>query len=390
MSSFFQTLPETIQQPATLAMLGSIGAHLLFFATLPAFTSSVEPRPDLEVRRVRLLEPTQGSGSSQIASSRLGLPPVPNTPNSKVQIPPIGQTTSPVPNPLYTIPQLTPVPAPSQTQISSQERFNDLLRRLASRSQQPTTIRIPKPPTVQPDSKTQPDPKTNPTRTIDPSELTLKQADPSEVVRSLPLPPATEPTPSAQSSPTSPTTEPNTAPNTTPNTEPNPAPTPSAAQAAAQARNERLLAATRYNPDGVAESAESKLKLYQSFVQSVEQKGIKVDWGKDYIRVRQLQDPELKKPIPERPFPAALILNHYQQHPVAVAVLVGKDGKPLPNTKPTLLGSTGYQILNDQAIELIQQEANQPNQFPAIAEDKVRVFVYEFQFKAPSESAPVS
>ncbi|MBW4443706.1 MAG: hypothetical protein KME10_21245 [Plectolyngbya sp. WJT66-NPBG17] len=352
--TFLRTLPDTLQQPAALAMLGSVGVHLILFATLPAFTSSTEPRPEAEVRRVRLLEPPQGSSAPQASRSQLGLPPVPNTPNSKIQLPPVGSGTSPLPNPLYTIPDLTqpiPIPSPPQNQISSQDRFNDLLRRLAARQkqidqQQQATIKIPKNPPVKPSTE----PTTNPSPNVEP-------ADPKEVASTV------SPQPPAGTIPATPTT-------------------PPSAPSTPQTSNDRLLAALRYNPDEVTQPGD--VKPVQDFVQLITQRGINVDWSKDYIRVRQLQDPKLEKPIPELPYPLSFPLNKYQQHPVAVAVLVGKDGKPLPGTKPELIGSTGYQILNDKAIEIIQQQSNQPNTYPAIAEDRVRVYVYEFQFKAPN------
>ena len=350
-ATFFRTLPETLQQPAALAMLGSVGAHLLLFATLPAFTSSTEPRPEAEVRRVRLLEPPQGSSAPQASTSRLGPPPVPNTPNSpnsKVQIPPVGQGTSPVPNPLYTIPDLTPIPipAPPQTQISSQDRFNDLLRRLAARQQQPTTIKIPKPPAIQP----APAPTT-------PPNSNLKPADPAEVARaSAPLPSIGTPQPAPTTPPTAPTSQ-----------------APSATTAEAQVKNNQLLAATRYSAEGTTQ--QDGIQAAQNLAQELNTKG--VPW--EYIRLRQPQE-ELK----QLPYPLTFALNNYKQHPVAIAVFVGKDGKPLPDRKPQILNSTGYQILNDKAIEIVQKESSQPNKYPAIAEDKIRVYVYEFQFKAPN------
>ena len=348
MASFFRTLPDLIQQPIALAMLGSLGAHFLLFATLPAFTSSTEPRPEAEVRRVRLLEPPQGSAAPQASRSQLGLPPVPNTPNSKIQLPPAGTGTSPIPNPLYTLPDLNPQPFLPPPQLS-QERLEQLRRLYAQRSQ-PTppqpTIKIPKQPTTTP--QRQPN---SPLPTLEPDNL-------SKIIK-------------GQQSPQSPTTSPTTQASTPPVTSPTP-----------QTREDKVLAATRYNPDGVFQPGD--VKPVQNFVQLIAQKGINVDWSKDYIRVRRLQDPNLEKPIPEFPYPLTFPLNNYQQHPVSVAVLVGEDGKPLPNTKPELIGSTGYPILNDKAIELIQQESNQPNKYPAITENRIRVYVYEFQFKAPS------
>lgn len=352
-ATFFRTLPDTLQQPIALAMLGSVGAHLIIFATLPAFTSSTEPRPEAEVRRVRLLEPPQGTPNSQIARSQIGLPPIPNTPNSKLQLPATGGN-SPLPNPLYTIPDLTPVPVPNTPapQLSTQDRFNELLRRIALRQQQQQQP-VPKPPKP-------PSPPASPAPTIAPG-TNLKPFDPSVLAdqpgtqpsATTPQPPTT-PSPAPTSTPQAPTNQPEID------------------------RNNQLLAATRYIAEGTTQ--QDNIQASQKLTEQMNAKN--VAW--EYIRLRQPQEP-----IRELDYPLAFALQNFQQHPAAIAVLIGKDGKPLPNQKPTLLSSTGYQILNDKAIEIVQNEINQPNKFPAINEEKIRVYVYEFQFKAP-KTQPVS
>ena len=349
MSPFFRNLADILQQPTALAMLGSMGVHLMLSATLPAFMSSTEPRSELEVRRVQFVPPPQGSSAApQPSTSQLGLPPIPNAPNSKVQLPVVGQGTSPVPNPLYTIPDLTPIPipVPSQTQTASQNNFSELLRRLAAQQRQAPTFKI---------SKARLSPVTPPPN---PPTTPIKPADPTEVARST-----TPPAPNTQ--PQTPNTQPsNIQPQTT-------APQPTA--------NDRFLIATRYNPEGTFQPGD--VKPFNDFMQLTAKRGIAVNWGRDYIRVRQPQEP-----LRELPYPLSFALNNYEkrQHPAVVAVFIGRDGKPIPNTKPEIVNSTGYQILNDKAIELVQQEANQPNRYPAIADDRVRVYVYEFQFKTPN------
>ncbi|MBD1843734.1 hypothetical protein H6F89_10035 [Cyanobacteria bacterium FACHB-63] len=354
-ANFFRTLPETLQQPASLAMLGSIGAHLLIFATLPAFTSSNEPRPEAEVRRVRLLEPSQGS-NPQTSSSRLALPPVPNTPNSKTQLPITAQGRSAIPNPLYTIPDLNspailnppPIPTPSQPQISQADRFNELLRRLAA--QQPRIVPPPKPPASTPTIQ----PSAQPNISISPSGSIagLTPANPTDVAKATP--------PSTGTPSSAPTTTQSPPPTTTQS----PPPTTS---------NDRLLAATRYSSEGT--SQQDSIQAAQKLTEELTAKG--TTW--EYVRLRQPQEP-----LKELDYPLAFPLSNYKQHPIAIAIFIGKDGKPLADRKPQVLNSTGYPILNDKAIEYVQKDANQPNRFPAIAEDKIRVFVYEFQFKAPN------
>lgn len=354
-ANFFRTLPETLQQPASLAMLGSIGAHLLIFATLPAFTSSSEPRPEAEVRRVRLLEPPQGNNPQ--ASSQLALPPVPNPPNSRTQLPIAAQGRSPLPNPLYTIPDLNspltlnpppPIPIPTQPQISQADRFNDLLRRLAA--QQPRIVPPPKPPATRPT----PQPSPQPNISISPSGSIagLTPANPSDVAK------ATSPS----------TGTPSPAPTATQSPTPTPSPT-----AASTPENDRLLAASRYNAEGTTQ--QEGIQVAQKLTEELVAKG--TPW--EYVRLRQPQEP-----LKELDYPLAFPLDNYKQHPAVVAIFIGKDGKPLADRKPQILNSTGYPILNEKAIEYVQKDAAQPNRFPTIAEDKIRVFVYEFQFKAPN------
>lgn len=359
-ATFFRTLPDTLQQPAALAMLGSVGAHLLFFATLPAFTDSAEPRPESEVRRVRLLEPPQGRPNSQIARSPIGLPPIPNTPNSRIQLPTAGTGNSPLPNPLYTIPDLTPVPVPNTpAPQSSVDRFNELLRRLRERQQQQAQQNRPITPPAPPSPPASPSPSPAPTIATD---TNLKPFDPRDLDK-------TGGTPSPESAPLpTPTGTPEPTP-TTPATEPR------IAQAQID-RNNQLLAASRYLPEGT--TPQEGVQAAQNLAQQLNDKNIA--W--EYIRLRKPEEP-----IRELDYPLGFALQNFRQHPASIAVFIGKDGKPVPDRKPVLLNSTGYQILNDKAIEIVQNEINQPNKFPAINEDKIRVFVYEFQFKAPNTQA---
>jgi len=346
-ATFFPTLPDTLQQPAALAMLGSLGAHPLVFATLPAFTSSNEPRPEAEVRRVRLVEPPQGSPGSQIARSQAGLPPVPNTPNSKIQLPIAGSGNSPVPNPLYTIPDLAPVPVPdTPTPQSSADRFNELLRRLRERQRQQEQQRQAQTP---PPPKPPASPSPSPSPTIAP-EITVNPFDPSILEK----PNSGQSTPGATPSPT-PTT------------------TPSSAPLAPRNEIDRLAALTLYRPEGT--TPQEGTQASQALLQAFNEKGIA--W--EYIRLRQPQEP-----IRELDYPLNFALQNYRQHPAVVAAFIGKDGKPIADRKPVILNSTGYQILNDKAIEIVQNEINQPGKFPPINEDKIRIYVYEFQFKAPN------
>jgi outer membrane biosynthesis protein TonB len=361
-SNFLRDLPETLQQPAALAMLGSMGVHLILFATLPAFTSSPDPVQS-EIRRVRLVEP-QGSSAPQTSTSRLGLPPIPSTPNSKIQLPQTGQTTSPIPNPLYTLPDLTPLPIPASPlpqrrnlgRSLTQEEINAIRERIRKFQalQQPQT-----PPQTQP---TTPPANPAPTNPQSPTQG-LTPANPADVARgTTPAPPGT-PSPTGQPQPTTP-----------------PAPVP-------QTRTDQLLALTRYNPQGT--TAQDIAVSSQTFTQSLKDKG--VAWER--IVLRKPEDP-----IQEVPFPDGFVLQNYQerQHPAAIAVLVDKDGKLLD--KPQILASTGYGILNQKAEEIVKANATPAKvveliqKYEAAKAEKDRnkaqayLLVYELKFKVPNGS----
>ncbi|MCY6490129.1 hypothetical protein [Leptolyngbya sp. GGD] len=361
-SNFLRDLPETLQQPAALAMLGSVGAHLILFATLPAFTSSPDPAQS-EIRRVRLLEPPQSSSAPQASTSRLGLPPIPNTANSKIQLPQTGQTIPPVPNPLYTLPDLTPLPIPSsplpqrrnlgrsltQAEIDA---IRERIRKFQALQQPPT------PPQTKP---TTPPETPAPTNPQSPSGLT--EANPAEVARgTTPVPPGT----------------PNQSEQPQPSTPPTPVP---------QTRTDQLLALTRYNPQGTTN--QDIAVNSQNFTQSLKDKGLV--WER--ILLRKPDDP-----IQEVPFPDGFVLQNYQerQHPAAIAVLVDKDGKLLD--KPQLLASTGYGLLNQKAEEIVRANATPEKVVDLIQKyeaakaendrNKAQAYllVYELKFKVPERS----
>ncbi|MGG6269212.1 hypothetical protein ACQ4M3_26445 [Leptolyngbya sp. AN03gr2] len=361
-ATFFRTLPDTLQQPAALAMLGSLGAHLLVFATLPAFTSSNEPRPEAEVRRVRLVEPPQGSPGSQIARSQAGLPPVPNTPSSRIQIPNAGTGTSPIPNPLYTIPDLTPIPVPNppQRRSLSQNEVNDLLRRLAARQQpqQQQQNNPPKPPQTKPPSEftTTQLPNLNPQN---PANVETTPFPPGGTVPSAPLP---QPSGTPQPAPT-------TAAQPAPTTDPQPR-----IDQAQLDRNIQMLAAMRFNSAGTTE--QERLQTMQNLSQQLEKQ------YPDLIYDRLSEIGEKPKEIDSQLTFTPSDFNEHPPRPVSIGILVGRDGKPLPDQKPIVLSSTGYQFLNEKAIEYVQKDASQPNRFAP--EAQIRLVIYELQFKLPN------
>ncbi|MCU0549234.1 MAG: hypothetical protein MUC48_07790 [Leptolyngbya sp. Prado105] len=355
LSNFFRDLPETIQQPAALAMLGSLGAHLILFATLPAFTSSPDPAQS-EIRRVRLLEPPQDSSAPQASTSRLGLPPVSNNPNSKLQLPQAGQTIPSVPNPLYTLPDLTPVPVPSNPQ--PQRRFFENPLTPAERAALFERLRrLQTPPTPPPKPPAQP-----PQNQKSPTDG-LNQADPTV---------AASPPPSGQ-----------VAPNSPPATPPSPF--------VPQTPNDRFLVATNYNPQGTTKDEQTSAQI--KFTQAAAQKGL--NWERILLR-------QPDAPIQEIPYPANLKgkwqpKDFSKVTPTAIAVIVGKDGKIL--VEPEIIGSTGYGILNESAMEIVKATTTPEKMVELIQEHEANkedvnsrnkaesyLIVYEFKFKAPDSA----
>lgn len=330
-SEFFRTLPETLQQPVALAMLGSAGVHILLFATLPAFTTSTQPKQDAEVRRVQVIAPPR-SNAPQAATSRLGLPPVPNTPNSKIQVPSATQTTPPFPNPLYTIPDLTQVPPPP---AQSQQSDLDLIRKYLA-GERPATVRIPK---TQP--KTQSSPKSSPS----PSPASpggLAPSDPSKIATGSTQPPN----------------------NSTQNPPVQSAPLPTAPIDPA---------AISYNSQGTTNEDQQQQLI--AFSSTWSQLGI--------TGIVNKRPPDQK--VEELPYPLPFLINNYQPKPAVIAVLVGLDDKPLPNTEPRLIRSTGYPILNNKAIEIVKARSQQPNAYQEKEKtNKTRLYIYELQFKPPT------
>lgn len=337
-ATFFQTLPNTLQQPTALAMIGSVGAHLLVFATLPAFTPATD-NPEDEVRRVQIVDLPQRQAIAPPAASSLNLPPVPKaSANPQVQpsLPPIALNPNTPPNPLYTIPSDIPIPPPPA-------QNNDWLNRLLAQNPpskpaptKPKPLAVPtKPPSI---ATTKPSSAASqPNRTASPGK-DLRQADPSQIARTV----------DSQQNPGLP-----------------PASTLTAEQQAAIA----------YNP-AQTDPREVQTKWLGQWASTLSAKGIT---DIEYKRVR-----ESNQPIPqlESPLTAQIpTLDKNPASPAAIVQLVGKDGKPIG--EPELIGSTGYKLLNDAAIATVKQVVKSQTFPPA---EKARAYIYEYQFKAPPAS----
>jgi hypothetical protein len=404
---FFRNLPDTLQQPVAMAMMGSVGAHILFFATLPAFTPVETDNPDREIRRVQVVELPKENGALPPLRSPFGLPavpspkatlstPVPNSPkaqNPKVQF---GQPSSVLvpPNPLYTPPDLSS-PIPSNAQ--SQKEFSRILQELNKR--QPRSVIIPK--TDQPRPRPRRSQQTIPTQPLPTQPLPTQPPPQTEVTPDSSAPLALSP---GGLRPFDPSIVGVNPPSTgTPNQQPSaPLPpqaaTPLPPQAAATpsptppltARNDELLMLTRYNPEGTNLQKDNRLLV--AWFNNLKEKGINApivpvwNWNNP---TEQLDAPKLEQPIPELPYPLSFPLNNYKQHPVIVMVLVDPEGNLIE--KPKVVQSTGYEVLNEAAIKEVEKQIEkQPKPNPYPKAEGVRAYQYKFQFKAPASPATAS
>ncbi|MGQ4646175.1 TonB family protein [Lyngbya aestuarii] len=116
-ASFFQSLPEKLSQPTSIAVMASVGIHALLGLTLPPLLSREKPaKPDavqlMELTPLELSRLPQPSPSLPSLSNQLSpLPPFPPLPSSPLQPPPSGNTS------LYQFP-LSSLPSGSTEQFS--------------------------------------------------------------------------------------------------------------------------------------------------------------------------------------------------------------------------------------------------------------------------------
>ncbi|NET04520.1 MAG: TonB family protein [Symploca sp. SIO2B6] len=105
-TSFIQSIPGKLSQPLSIAVMASVGIHALLGVTLPPMWSSEKPQKQ---RNVELLEltPSQQSRLPELSA----LPPIPNQDNSLSPFPTI--KPSPIPYSIYQNSQLDKYPIPS-------------------------------------------------------------------------------------------------------------------------------------------------------------------------------------------------------------------------------------------------------------------------------------
>jgi hypothetical protein len=401
-SAFWRNLPENIQQPASIALLGSIGAHAFFFASLPAFTSSEENQDD-PLRRVNVVEltPQEQSKLPPIgnATSTFGLPPVQQAPNAKVQAPQGDQATVPVPNNplLYDIPGLSTQTLPStqsevpdnnallKKYIAAQNaaiaRRNQELKDLQTSENQPKQTETPR--------------KTEPSQTLgqifgkysNTPIPTLEPQDPSSIASSQGQPspnPSAPPETPASATQTPPATQTPASTTQTPPATQTPSPSPRQTLSPEVIERNRQLrefyASTQYN----AANTDSDPR----FANSSGFKAPDQDWltwktqtlqpALDRKEVELVEHPskaeEVEKGIPTLPYPFPFAIRDFKQNRVVIAATVGTDGKL--TGEPILFGKTGYAALDKAAIEHVKQELSK---LPAPKKTTVHRFVFKYQ-----------
>lgn len=396
LSAFFRNLPENIQQPSSIALLGSISAHAFFFASLPAFTSSQENQTD-PLRRVDVVElsPEQQGRLPKIGSS-LGLSPLQQPPNTTLQAP--QNQTTPVPNNplLYDIPGLsTPILPDPQAQSSDS---NALLRKyiaeqnaaIARRREQLKDLT---PSQTQPESNTPqtPDPQSEaianainnaPNAQIpfvnpdDPNANFRVNGQPQPEQSSSPTPSGPTPVPPGETTPPSPTAS-------TPAT---PAPSPTATPYAARLLEEQrqLYAYNQSDTDADPRFANSGVKAPdQNWVTwKTENIQEKLDRKELALVEHPTKEEELEKGIPVLPYPISFAIPRFQQNTIVIAATVGTDRNLIG--EPVLLGKSGYGALDREAIRYVKEQVKT---YPAPEKPTVHRFVFKY---APPKSQAVS
>ncbi len=398
LSAFFRNLPENLQTPAAIALLGSLGAHALFFATLPAFTAA-EDNSDELMRKVDLvqLSPQEQGKLPQIGNPIAALPPVTPLPDTQIQLPP-GLKSIPDPFPLgpslanptqiYPLPGLTRTPSSS---TSSTVDYNKLLRDFQSKS------RIAFNPPPSPSFAPSPPPTLDPTQQP-PNRQPLPNLEPAN-----PNPNPTSPMP-----PGTPLT----------NNPGSQAPTPLPSQAPSPASKTRdnpewiaMMRDTTYAPTGTEKDLALVRLADQANADVSPENRVSVptlvwtNWRNANLKPDELARGEIQEvnhPSAEQKFALQLktgevmslnyqfpySIQNFQQNRVIAIAQTGRDGKLVG--EPILLTKTGYGFLDKAAIRYIQSEVDNYAKINKEQLDKLPdatktvLHRFEFQFKAPN------
>ncbi|KAM3113859.1 hypothetical protein [Phormidesmis sp. 146-33] len=334
-SSFVRNLPDLLQQPASLALFGSLGAHLFFFATLPALTSPPE-QPDLRsVRLVNLTPQEQSRLPQSPLTSQFGLPPLPDS-SAKFNVPlgqPFPQSPLPDASQLYKIPDLS-VPTP---RVQPQPPF-DISRYIFK----PNTTPVISPDRTKvqtPDDPTSPDKP--PSQPLPPDQIPSGATD-----RNIPRLPAApvvpDPNDQAANNP-NPSTPGNNSASATPSQSPV---SPSSRLLAENRQLQELYARENFvfNPMGATES-EWGQQATQNYAKWFEENITNKD-----IAAEDLTEQVIKSEILYRS-PAPLTERY---SPALVYVLIDPQGKMVG--APAVLGRSGYRYLDLLAERAINQQ----------------------------------
>ncbi len=355
LSSFLHNLPDTLRQPFSLAVVGSVGAHLFFFLWLPLFAAE-EAKPNAQ-RVVRLLNsPPQ----SQVATSQVGLPPIPKTPNSTVKIP-LGQ-------------DLNPLIPPD----SSLYRFQDPIVPFSSIvPPAPPAIRFSEPtnlfqPSQIPQNFNRPG---SPNSTLRPAPAQSSQTQNSNTTPPPPLNGQTDQkiaklTPGFLGNPSAPTspqpTNPADSQNQTTTTTPTARP------------GERLLAENRLLRDKITFKSPGATST-EIAANNIASYG---DWFKKNVVDRVPEGNLVEKEILVADVPYSLPFNLSEKpEPAYINILVAPDGK-LITRELTITGRTGYGILDDLATKEVFQRitlAQREGTLKPTGDNKDKYVIYKYK-----------
>ncbi|MEP0753212.1 hypothetical protein NDA03_13430 [Trichocoleus sp. Lan] len=113
--SFIRNLPEKLTQPPLIAALASVGIHGVLAMTLPSLSASSKPEEQKPRGTVKVVEltPAEQSRIPQLAPPPVSLPPIPNQTQLLPPLPPPSSVLPPIPSsPPYKFP-LNSTPQPN-------------------------------------------------------------------------------------------------------------------------------------------------------------------------------------------------------------------------------------------------------------------------------------
>ena len=156
--SFIKNLPEKLTQPPLIAALASVGIHGVLAMTLPSLSASSKPEEQKPRGTVKVVEltPAEQSRIPQLAPPPVSLPPIPNQTQLLPPLPPPSSVLPPIPSsPPYKFPlNSTPQPRtgaglPDLFQRSSDRRQRRIRQNPFNPNNPDFTVgRLPDPPKV--------------------------------------------------------------------------------------------------------------------------------------------------------------------------------------------------------------------------------------------------